>query len=384
MRKFLIGLVCFILSFLITGASLIICTKDLIQEQILTEAIKNTVVENSEIENKEEVNKTIDKLLSNNKVESIFNNVLSDYANGEVSDATLDQIMTFINENKSEISTITGSDTNVDEITTPESREEMRNTLNKTFKKAGSDNTTVKTAVSTYTTITTHATLKNAIMIAVGLVLLLALLTWSLYKWMKPLSKVFISSSAVVFILFGLSFYLVKIIKDKTNITITLDNKLMIIIGVSELAIGILLYVLYYLFTKIKWMKPIIAVPSRAVLPTDNLPDDSSANAPKESLVDKVFGGNQPDVPPVSDVTSETNNTPDVPPVQETPVQETPVDFGALNPQAQAPVVEEQPEPVQPVEPQVDEFGNRPPEIQPLDDADASPIVDPQGNNDIN
>lgn len=379
MRKFLIGLVCFILSFLITGASLIICTKDLIQEQILTEAIKNTVVENSEIENKEEVNKTIDKLLNNKNIESIFNNVLSDYANGEVSDTTLDQIMTFIKDNKSEISTITGSDTNVDELTSPESKEEMRDTLNKTFKKAGSDNTTVKTAVNTYTTITTHATLKNAIMIAVGLILLLALLTWSLYKWMKPLSKVFISSSIVVFILFGLSFYLVKLIQEKTNITITFDNKLMIIVGASELGIGILLYVLYYLLTKIKWMKPIIAEPSRAVLPTDNLPTDTTTNIEKEEPVNNIFGGTQPDITHVTETTPETNNNPDVP-----PVQEEPVDYGALNPQAQAPIVEEQPEPVQPVEPQVDEFGNRPPEIQPLDDADASPIVDPQGNNDIN
>ena len=155
-------------------------------------------------------------------------------------------------------------------MTNEESKKELKDTINKTFNKVDMNNETVKTAITSYNTVNKYVTLQNGVLLVIILILILGLLTWSLYKWMKPLGKVFITSSILVFIICGLSYYLVSVIKEKTNFDITLDNKMMITLGIIELAIGIVLIILYKVCGKIKLPKKPY-VPERAEIPTDNI-----------------------------------------------------------------------------------------------------------------
>ncbi len=250
LKKFAIAIICTLLVFVVEGLSIVVCTKDIFENQLLTEAFKEGILDGTTPEQKEEVNKMLEAIESNKDVSNIINSVIEDCINGEVSDSTIDQVMKYVKENKDVFNI------NVDDIDTPETRQEIRDKMNTVYEEVNKeDNQTVRNVLKTYSKISSTATIRNAIFVILVLIGLLVLLHWSYYTWMKPLSKVFITSSILMFLFSILIIGLNEMVKE-AGVHMSVNNKLVLIFAFSELAIGILFKVLFKTFTKIEADKP--------------------------------------------------------------------------------------------------------------------------------
>lgn len=250
LKKIAIAIICTLLVFVVEGLSIVVCTKDIFENQLLTVAFKEGILDGTTPEQKEEVNKMLEAIESNKDVGNIINSVIEDCINGEVSDSTIDQVMKYVKDNKDVFNI------NVDDIDTPETRQEIRDKMNIVYEEVNKeDDQTVRNVLKTYSKISSAATIRNAIFVILVLIGLLVLLHWSYYTWMKPLSKVFITSSILMFLFSILIIGLNEMVKE-AGVHMSVNNKLVLIFAFSELAIGILFKVLFKTFTKNDAYKP--------------------------------------------------------------------------------------------------------------------------------
>lgn len=256
LRVFLIVIISILLVFLISFVTIVSTVKKNIEGEIIKIAVKETI--KSEIpEVTDEQIKEIDEILSYEGVSDLIDTALDEYVkyiNGEstgISDETIDTLFDFIREYESDIEKVIGEDIDISKIDTPENRSEFKETVDKGLKeiKIESGNE-VNKVVKTYANITSKKFLTEMICLICGLIVLIGLLSWSLYKWMLPVGIVFIITGVISGILFAVSAFANKIIESSSNMPFSLDYTVLLICFLCELIGGIVLIVVQNIINK--------------------------------------------------------------------------------------------------------------------------------------
>lgn len=258
--KFVRGLLTFLISsilfFMIVGLSVCFSVKDIVQHQLITEVFKQTIINESD-ENSNLNFNDVDELIDSDELNEIIDSAIIDFSSyiegtsGGVSDETVDLIIDFCIQHKDDFSNIVGEEIDMNELKSPEIRTELKNSLNKSLQEINIDkNSPVATVVSAYGKITSNSFKTEMLITIAVLIILLGLVNWSIYKWMNPFGVVLITSGIVVSLFYAASTVLVKAIVNSINLSINLDTKMILIIGVSELVIGILLLIICAIINK--------------------------------------------------------------------------------------------------------------------------------------
>lgn len=253
LKGFLTFIISFTLVILIIGFTVSVTLKE-VQTKIVSEVVKQAAIN----ESNDEVSisaSVIDDLLSYNGANEIINSVVSDYSNylennnQKVSDETLDLIINFCIDNKENLEKLSGSEIDINELRSQEARNNLRNALDESFEEIKVDsNSPVKSIVSTYAKVTSSEFKKLVLITIIVLVILLALLSFSLYKWIKPLGTVLTTSGIFVLGIYLLLFLLLSFINQ--NYQIDIDTKSLLLYGIIETVSGIVLLVIYSVINK--------------------------------------------------------------------------------------------------------------------------------------
>ena len=250
LRNFFTGLCCTLIVLIIGLLTLFNYSKKTIEGPVLTETVKKMVESNVPKDN-EEVNKVMEEVSNLEGVDEIINSFVDDYTKGEASDKTIDTIMEFIKKNEFTIKKMSSEEFDMNEITSNESREELKKNLNNTYKElnAGDTSSPINTTITVYSNITKYVTVRNAIIACAVLLTFIILLSWSYYKWIKSVSKILTSLGTMMLVTYVLSLVLMSFIEKLLHISIN-SNELLFI-GISELASGIILNIIYKKIDKV-------------------------------------------------------------------------------------------------------------------------------------
>lgn len=250
LRNFLTGLCCTLIVLIIGLLTLFNYSKKTIEGPVLTETVKKMVESNVPKDN-EEVNKVMEEVSNLEGVDEIINSFIDDYTKGGASDKTIDTIMEFIKKNESTIKKMSSEEFDINEITSNESREELKKNLNNTYKElnVGDTSSPINTTITVYSNITKYVTVRNAIIACAVLLTIIILLSWSYYKWIKSVSKILTSLGTMMLVTYLLSLVLMSFIEKLLHISIN-SNELLFI-GISELASGIILNIIYKKIDKV-------------------------------------------------------------------------------------------------------------------------------------
>lgn len=261
--KVLRGLLVFILSFVLTtliiGLTVTASVKDVIQNQLMGEMVKQLIIRETDDDDDNNVQlNAVDKIFSYKETNDIINSAISDYVNyvegntNGVSKETVDMIINFCIEHKSDLEEISGEELNIDEINSPEVRDRLIDSVNESINEVKIDKSSpVIKVVSAYGKITSND-FKIKVLALIGiLVLLIGTISWSLYKWMKPVGSALITSGVVVSLLYVLIEVATNFANQSIGISISIDGKLILIAGIVELVSGIVILIIYAIINKI-------------------------------------------------------------------------------------------------------------------------------------
>lgn len=258
--KILKGLLTFIISFILVLLIIILTAsytvKDVIQHQLVEEVAKKIIVE--KIENEDIDTDIITKMIDDERTDKIIDSALIDFTSyvegtaAGVSDETINLIVDFCVNHKADLEELAKKQYEISEIDSNKTRADLKKSLDEAIKSVQIDkNSPVVTVISTYSRITSDSFRVNLLIIIGGLVLLLGLVNWSLYKWMKPFGSVLITSGIMVLLSYGLSSVLFSLVKDNVDIAISINVMSLLILGIIYLVSGIILLIIYSVINKI-------------------------------------------------------------------------------------------------------------------------------------
>ena len=260
--RILRGLLIFIFSFVLTtfiiGLSVTIAVKDVVQNQLMGEMVKQMITREKKDDEDNIKLETVDKIFSYSETNDIINSAIIDYANyidgtsDGISEKTVDMIIDFCVEHKSDLEEITGEEIKIDDIRSSEVREELIESVNKSINQVKIDKSSpVAIVVSSYSKVTSEDFKIKILAVAIVLVLMIIITSWSLYKWMKPIGSVLITSGVVVSLLYIIMEVATTFINETIGVTIKLNVNLILIIGVIELLSGVVMLVIYAIINSV-------------------------------------------------------------------------------------------------------------------------------------
>ena len=250
--------VCLLLFLTIFGYTLILNVKDVVQHQLIAEVIKEAFPSKEGLNEEEtkKINEIISTMTTSEDVDEIINNIIGEVDNlskgKSVSDKTLDMIIHYFSDHLEDINKITKQEYTLDDINSNETRENLKKSIEEVYKEISKDDS--KVVVKTVTTYG-KVTSKNSTLYVIGIVLvllvLLGLINFSYYKWIKPFGIVMAVSGSIVsfiYLFFNVAYdFLVK----NVNLDIKVDTRTILFYGVGEIVLGILILVVYSIITKI-------------------------------------------------------------------------------------------------------------------------------------
>ena len=244
---FLIGLALMVIIVTLTTSFLL---KDIFQNQLVSSVVKTNMVKeavnDADFEGKDELN----ELLDDKELYELIDDVVTDYVNSigdedyEVDEKTVDRIIDYVVDHQDELEKITGEKIDINEVTSKESKEELTNAINESFKDINNADSSVKSLVKGYGLITStkfRALLIGAIIVSL---MLLILLQGSVYDWLSTAGVSLITCGVFVSALYIVVNALIKAMSKSSNNPITISASNMIIIGIVEFGVGILLIVI--------------------------------------------------------------------------------------------------------------------------------------------
>lgn len=197
LREFFVVLLCIALVSLVTTLGVIVGLKEVFQGAFLGEVTKSMIKVDTNNEHSKEINEAIDKVTSYKGTTEIVDSFLEDISKSEndivISDTTYELLLKAIEDNKEELIKLGASEQDINEaineIKKPENREKMTKELNDGFK--GTDTQISKSdieALKTVTNVVSPGTIKKMIIIIAIIIAAIILLTFSPYKWIRPIS----------------------------------------------------------------------------------------------------------------------------------------------------------------------------------------------------
>jgi hypothetical protein len=250
--------VCLLLFLTIFGYTLILNVKDVVQHQLIAEVIKQAFPSKEGLNEEEtkKINEIISTMTTSEDVDEIINNIIGEVDNlskgKSVSDKTLDMIIHYFSDHLDDINKITKQEYTLDDINSSETRENLKKSIEEVYKEISKDDSKiiVKT-VTTYGTVTS----KNSTLYVIGIVLvllvLLALINFSYYKWIKPFGIVMAVSGSIVSFIYLFFNVAYDFIVKNVNLDIKVDTRTILFYGVGEIVLGILILIVYSIITKI-------------------------------------------------------------------------------------------------------------------------------------
>ena len=254
LREFFVVILSMALVCVLTSIGIITGVKDVFQGTLVTEGIKEIVKVPEDNENAKEVNEAIDKIASYEGTKEIIDSFLDDASkssngNFTLSDKTYDLVLKALEDNKEEFMKmgVTEEDYNraVKEMKDPETRKKINQDLSKGFNETNVNNTTSNVnVISSLTKIVAPSTVHKMIVAAVIIVSLIALLTFSPYKWIRPVSV----SSIIAGINVGICYFGFDVITKmvlENNATMNLDASKLSTFAIGYFCGGIAGVVIY-------------------------------------------------------------------------------------------------------------------------------------------
>ena len=250
--------VCLLLFLTIFGYTLILNVKDVVQHQLIAEVIKEAFPSKEGLNEEEtnKINEIISSMTTSEDVDEIINNIIGEVDNlskgKSVSDKTLDMIIHYFSDHLEDINKITKQEYTLDDINSNETRENLKKSIEEVYKEISKDDS--KVVVKTVTTYG-KVTSKNSTLYVIGIVLvllvLLGLINFSYYKWIKPFGIVMAVSGSIVSFIYLFFNVAYDFIVKNVNLDIKVDTRTILFYGVGEIVLGILILVVYSIITKI-------------------------------------------------------------------------------------------------------------------------------------
>ena len=255
LRVFLSVVVSLILILLVVVTSILFSVSNIIRGEVVTELLKTSIVENAKETGID--TKVVDEIFDDKDAKVVINNVMDDVlasvkaGEAQIDDETIDSAIAFLKEHKGELEEITGEEIDIEQISSEENITALKEGLNDTIKELNADpNNTVSTVVEAYAAVTSASTRLALIGAIVFQILLLGLLSWSVYKWLLPTGISLIVSGVIVSSIYAIVRLLLLDIAKSYSISI--NAHALIISGAISLVIGIVSVVIYAIVNKKK------------------------------------------------------------------------------------------------------------------------------------
>ena len=232
---------------------------EMVKKKLVPEIIKEVVI--NQIAKDDEAKEIKEGITAISNVKGF--NELFDYSitevfdckknNRGVSDEAIDKIFTFIIDNKKEIEEITKTPIDEQTLKSHESRTVIKQSINNTIRESNipTDDYVIN-ILNSYKYVTSDNTFIIYIIVFVVATIIIALLHWSWYKWMKDVSRPLIFVGLNV----GLSYYLLNVfsksIGSTYNVNIDLTSQSILYLMVGELSLGLAFFIGYTIINGIR------------------------------------------------------------------------------------------------------------------------------------
>lgn len=255
LRKIIVFFLSIFLSAFIICLFLSFAIKNVVQEEMFTSVIQETVIPEvlEDVDISEENKQIINNILKEEEVKELFNDIVDEVIyvfqsdGNQFSQEKIDSVFNYIVENKTVIEGKTGLMIDTSEITNIMNSQEYKDIstqLTKSINETSSQlDSSTKMVIKSYGFIISNK-FKGILLLGIGVVLLLiALVQWSLYNWLSTLGKALTSCGFTMIILyFGMN-YVLKTILTNAELNITIDAIKVLYIGIMSIIIGLILIV---------------------------------------------------------------------------------------------------------------------------------------------
>lgn len=262
-RKILVFILGLILFNLCISLVLSFAVKEVFQKNIVTNLIQESAVPiiKSNIELNEEQEKQLEALFEdeevNKLVENIVGQVLEDLGSedGKIDPSVVDYFFDYVIENKDKIEEVTGNQIDISELESLKNSDdykdfsiEITNSINEATGELD-DNT--KMVIKTYSYFVSNDFKYLVIGMIVIDLLLIALIQWSIYKWLIVLGRAMTITglSLLLFSIFVSS--IINVILAENNITLDIDMSNLTNLSIISLIVGLLLIIIPKVIEKI-------------------------------------------------------------------------------------------------------------------------------------
>ena len=266
LRNIIYVILAIFLGIFINLLSLTMILKNVVQDELITNTIKTSIVSGYLSKNIKDINKLTDeqkqmleKFLNDNEINEVVDVLMDNYINYQsdknfkISQNDVDKLKNYVVSHEDLLKEASGEDFDINDVLKEITVDNIDKNARKVADQLDELPSEVKPIVSSYKYITVgpvKVILIGAIIICISLMMLIS---WSLIKWMKATGVCLITNGVLISLTFafvdGIKDLFLKAIDMKFTITnISFSN--ILIIGLSELAIGIALVVGHKLLNK--------------------------------------------------------------------------------------------------------------------------------------
>ena len=294
LREFLIVILSMVLVAMITCLGVFVSFRNIVNTSLGGEVVKNIVVTSDmSEEEKKKVDEAIDKVTSYKGTQEVIDSVLDDINNSSdgkiiISDKTIDKFIQAVEDNKQELLDLGVSEQDINEFITetkdPENRSKIQEGINDGYQELNVDTgNTSFNLIKTYSSIASPSAIIK-IGSAIGVVvMLIALLSWSWYKWIRPTSiSSIIAGVNLLAIYYGIDAIMNSVV-DGTEATFSIDTTILKTVSHSVFFGGIAALIVYIVINIIvKKSKPTTTVNTSETNTTTETPiQNETINADK-------------------------------------------------------------------------------------------------------
>lgn len=232
---------------IIFALSFVYILRGILKDDVFGTLIENKVLTEYSEEESKDAKRAVEELIGKNEVSELAGDIIDEYIkytkdeNYEVSDEIVDKIVEFCVANRKTIARISKEEVTEEKIRSDETRTNIKKSLNEVFPEIKKDIGENGDKILFVYNLLTGKLLKLSLFFAiVFLIVLLALINLSVYKWLTTFGITLIVSGIIYTSLYVLLMAVKEEVLRELNLDINLTPTIIIIIGGVELVFGIL------------------------------------------------------------------------------------------------------------------------------------------------
>jgi hypothetical protein len=227
-----------------------IASKDIVQNNVLIAAVKESIKEEANEEEKKQIDELVDRVASYPEVNQLLDSFLDDYVNyrstRKVSDKTVDQLIDFFDNHKEDVEKMVGGEIDLDKLHTPEVRKQIEEGFDEVLKTSTDESyDTLIEVATTYNKISSNRYWLMLTFTMILLIVIIALIQWSTYKWMRNFGIILTSASIITLIIYSILVALSGVITEHLSTSISISSYVLLYSALIELIVGIALQVIH-------------------------------------------------------------------------------------------------------------------------------------------